>query len=83
MSRLVIYEQEGTVEELIYQLIAHDASALVLSILPQQEVTRVYKDKEYVVVVSQAVLRFNDYQTYEHYAPRLNLPELTSREYYK
>ena len=83
MSRLAIYEGESTVEDLIYQLNAHGASALVLSILPQQEVTRIHKDKEHVVVVSQAVLRFNDYQTYEHYAPRLNLPKLASKKYYK
>ena len=75
MSRLALYEGESTVEDLVYQLNAHGASALVLSILPLAEVTRVYKDKDYIVVVSQAVLRFNDYQTYEHYAPRLNLPQ--------
>lgn len=83
MSRLAIYEQEGTVKELIYRLDAHGAAALVLSILPLREVTRVYKGKDYVVDVSQAVLRFNDYSTYSHYAPRLNLPELTSKEYYQ
>ena len=83
MSRLALYEGESTVEDLVYQLNAHGASALVLSILPLAEVTRVYKDKDYIVVVSQAVLRFNDYQTYKHYAPRLNLPELTSKEYFQ